>query len=394
MLMGTAFAARRVSSVRACRQFSTSFCALEKRALIGAIAELRKAVPGTSLTAAREALTATMPDAASTPNVKDAIQWLENQSAVQGQKREAKVASRTTNEGTVAVCTLSDGLLGASARAAIIELNCETDFVARNQIFGALARDIAHTAAWFPIIAPQVSGLLSDVDLAAFLECPIMPYEGTADDKRDVKTVRATITEAVAQLGEKIALTRVASLSPPDNDTVHVCGSFAHGTAAQPPKARHPDAAPAFASGRIASLLAVQVQGSLEELAKRTANADDARAKELRALVRSIARQAAGFPTQRIRSSDSSASENESGDSSTVLLDQPFAMLLPAAGLDAGASEGTVRECLRAFSEKHEGRRGGVRVASMRRWEVGETAEPQGEQTSFADQVKEAAGMN
>ena len=321
---------------------------------------------------AREALAATRTN--DTDQVEAAIQWLEAHRAADGAKREAKVASRITAEGTIGVCTLSDGLLGAGARASIIELNCETDFVARNDIFGALARDIAHTAAWFPIVSESHASLLSDIDVATFLECPMMPFE-PVPGQHDVQTVRSAISAVIARLGEKVALTRVASLAPVDHQ-VHVCGSFAHGTAAAPPAPRGPVSA-AFASGRIASLLAAHVQGTPTAWAQRTAQADDPHVKQLRAMIRSLARQAAGFPTASI-------------DGEDALLTQPFAMLLPTAGLDASVHEQTVRDALQIWSQKTQGQ---LDVAALRRWEVGETATKPQAEASFADQVKEAAGL-
>ena len=167
----------------------------------------------------------------------------------------------------------------------------------------------------------------------------------------------------------------MASLAPVDHQ-VHVCGSFAHGTAAAPPAPRGPVSA-AFASGRIASLLAAHVQGAPTACAQRTAQADDANVKQLRAMMRSLARQAAGFPTASI-------------DGEDALLTQPFAMLLPTAGLDASVNERTVRDALQIWSQKTQGQ---MDVAALRRWEVGETATKPQAEASFADQVKEAAGL-
>ena len=84
---------------------------------------------------AREALAATRTN--DTDHVEAAIEWLEAPRAAEGAKREAKVASRITAEGTIGVCTLSDGLRGTGARASSIELHCETDFVSRNAMIRA-----------------------------------------------------------------------------------------------------------------------------------------------------------------------------------------------------------------------------------------------------------------
>lgn len=52
--------------------------------------------------------------------------------------KAAKAATRTTAEGVVAIAADADG-----RNAAMVELNCETDFVAKNDDFLAFARDLA-----------------------------------------------------------------------------------------------------------------------------------------------------------------------------------------------------------------------------------------------------------
>ena len=53
--------------------------------------------------------------------------------------RATKAASRITAEGVVAVRIADDGTSGG-----LVELNCETDFVAKNEDFLALAKSLAH----------------------------------------------------------------------------------------------------------------------------------------------------------------------------------------------------------------------------------------------------------
>jgi elongation factor Ts len=63
-----------------------------------------------------------------------------------GQEKANKKSERTTQEGLVAVYLHSNNRLGA-----MVKLYCETDFVARNEEFKDLARDIAmHIAALNP----------------------------------------------------------------------------------------------------------------------------------------------------------------------------------------------------------------------------------------------------
>jgi elongation factor Ts len=53
-----------------------------------------------------------------------------------------KAASRTAAEGVIGTYVSADGKLGA-----LVELNCETDFVAKNEEFLAFARSLAETVA-------------------------------------------------------------------------------------------------------------------------------------------------------------------------------------------------------------------------------------------------------
>src|ERR1700722_13950627 len=68
-------------------------------------------------------------------DIEAAIDWLRKK----GLSSAAKKSGRIAAEGLVAVSV--EGTKGA-----IIELNAETDFVARNEQFQKLAKDIAETA--------------------------------------------------------------------------------------------------------------------------------------------------------------------------------------------------------------------------------------------------------
>ena len=74
-----------------------------------------------------------------------------------GEAKAAKRAGRSANEGTVASYIHHGGRIGV-----LVELNCETDFVANTDDFRTLARDLAmHVAASDPIAVAT-----SDVDAA------------------------------------------------------------------------------------------------------------------------------------------------------------------------------------------------------------------------------------
>ncbi|KAG9087605.1 Elongation factor Ts, mitochondrial, partial [Ceratobasidium sp. 392] len=124
-------------------------CLAEIKASIKLIAEIRKITDNqTSFAKAKEALLATQND------LDAALAWLEKDNITSGAKKAAKVASRVANDGLVGIAVLSDGSSSGKGfgsngvRAAMVEVNCETDFVARNELFAKLVTDIAHTAAY------------------------------------------------------------------------------------------------------------------------------------------------------------------------------------------------------------------------------------------------------
>jgi elongation factor Ts len=106
---------------------------------------------------------------------------------VKGQKGVAKRESRTAENGAVVARLADDGTSGV-----LVELKCETDFVAKGDKFLAAADAVAaHVAATSP------------VDTAALL----------ASEIEAGKTVQAYVDEANANLGEKIVLDRFAQFS-------------------------------------------------------------------------------------------------------------------------------------------------------------------------------------
>ena len=70
---------------------------------------------------------------------------------VKGQAQAAKRSGRTASEGAVASYIHAGGKIGV-----LVEVNCETDFVARNDDFRDFARDVAlHIAAAAPLYVSE-----------------------------------------------------------------------------------------------------------------------------------------------------------------------------------------------------------------------------------------------
>jgi elongation factor Ts len=116
-------------------------------------------------------------------NVEKAVEALR----IKGQKGVAKREGRSAENGAVVSIIADDNSSGV-----LVELKCETDFVAKGDKFQAVATTIAEHVA-----------KTSPADLEALLASEIEPG----------KTVQAYVDEANANLGEKIVLDRFAKFA-------------------------------------------------------------------------------------------------------------------------------------------------------------------------------------
>jgi elongation factor Ts len=145
----------------------------------------------------------------------------------------AKKASRDTREGIIGTYVHH-----GSKAAALVELNCETDFVARTDQFQQLARDLAmHVVASRPqwLNREEVPGDAVEKEKSIYHEQMVNSgkpaqvvdriVEGKLDKwfsdvclleqpfiKNPDRSVQDLITESVAALGENIRVTRFARL--------------------------------------------------------------------------------------------------------------------------------------------------------------------------------------
>ena len=162
-------------------------------------------------------------------DMEAAVDWLR----AKGLAKAAKKADRIAAEGVVAVAVRVDG---SGMTAAVIELNAETDFVARNEVFQAAARQIATTAL-------DVEG-----DVEALRAAPL----GEA-------TVADAVTHLVSTIGENMLLRRSQRFAVSQG----AIGAYIHGAAAG-----------ATDLGRIGVLVAVEGAGdqaTLRELGRNIA---------------------------------------------------------------------------------------------------------------------------
>lgn len=154
------------------------------------VKELRE-MTGAGMMDCKKALTETDGD------IEKAVDFLREK----GLAAAAKKSSRIAAEGMVAELIADDAKAGV-----LVEINCETDFVAKNDDFKAFAADVAKQA------------LASDAaDLDAFL--------GEAWLGDDSKTVKDMVTAQVAVIGENINIRRFEKI-----DAAEGCVScYVHG---------------------------------------------------------------------------------------------------------------------------------------------------------------------
>ena len=125
-------------------------------------------------------------------NIEEAITWLREK----GISKAAKKATRIAAEG-LAFAKEKDN------KAVIVEVNSETDFVAKNEEFKNLVNLIADT-----LLENEVSNVEEALKLTM-----------------DGKTIQDIITEKVATIGEKLSFRRFEVLTKNDNE---VFGIYSH----------------------------------------------------------------------------------------------------------------------------------------------------------------------
>jgi len=117
----------------------------------------------------------------------------------QGLAKADKKSTRVAAEGVIVIAKAGD-----ARTAAMVEVNCETDFVARGPDFRAFAQAVAECA-----LAARPA------DLAAFAEARLASGESVEQRRR----------ELVAKIGENISVRRFVVMSSPDQ-----LGAYVHGT--------------------------------------------------------------------------------------------------------------------------------------------------------------------
>jgi elongation factor Ts len=274
-------------------------------------------------------------------NVEAAVDWLR----AKGLSKAAKKAGRVAAEGLIGVASRGD-------RAVMVEVNSETDFVARNADFQALVTAIAQAA------------LGTDGSLAAVQAAKLA----------DGKTVDEAIKAAVGTIGENMTLRRVALVAAPGGSVA----SYIHSAVAP-------------GLGKIGVLVGLKSTGSAEKLAGvgrqvamhvAAANPLAVRVEELDPEV--LARERAVYAEQARASGKPEAIIEKMVEGRVRKFYEEVVLLSQAFVVD---TEKTVAQALKAA----EGDVGGpVEVTEFVVFRLGEGVEKEG--SDFAAEVAAAAG--
>lgn len=129
-------------------------------------------------------------------DIEASVTWLRQKGIAKADKGSSRIAA----EGLVETYIQPDGQVGV-----LIEVNCQTDFVARNEAFKALVKNLAQQAA----TVDSVESLLTQ------------PYIGNSS-----VTVDEFIKETIATLGENIQVRRFVNFSI--SGTPGIADSYIH----------------------------------------------------------------------------------------------------------------------------------------------------------------------
>ena len=125
-------------------------------------------------------------------NMEEAVTWLREKGISKAAKKQTRIAA--------------EGLALAKVegnKAVIVEVNSETDFVAKNAEFVALVNNVCEAVA---------ANNPADLEAAKAIEV-------------DGKTIETTIAEASGKIGEKLSLRRIKTFTKNDDE---VFGAYSH----------------------------------------------------------------------------------------------------------------------------------------------------------------------
>jgi elongation factor Ts len=276
-------------------------------------------------------------------DVEAAVDWLRKK----GLSKAAKKAGRTAAEGLIAVES-------SGHTAAIVEVNSETDFVARNEQFQAFAREAAK-------LALMGDGTVPSLEVARF--------------PGSQSTVKDRLQELVATIGENMSIRRMAKLTVPHG----FIATYVHGAVSE-------------GLGKLGVLVALKTTGDVTQLGPTGRQI----AQQI-AATNPMALDAAGIDRAVIERESAILRDKNAGKPDHVLQKivesglKSFykeATLLDQASVHPEHGNKTIAQILK----EAEGQVGApVKIASYIRYALGEGIEK--EETDFAAEVAAQSGV-
>ncbi|XP_051933005.1 elongation factor Ts, mitochondrial [Hippocampus zosterae] len=144
-------------------------------------------------------------------DIAQAEAWLHEQAQKEGWSKASKLEGRKAGEGLI-------GLLMRDQVAVMVEVNCETDFVARNEKFQQLVKDVA-----FSTLAHHQNKSQSRT---GYLKSLLASDELSKLSVSDGATLADKVALSIGRLGENMSVRRAVTVSVPAEWTI---GSYVHG---------------------------------------------------------------------------------------------------------------------------------------------------------------------
>ncbi|KAK9973481.1 hypothetical protein ABG768_024208 [Culter alburnus] len=142
-------------------------------------------------------------------DITQAESWLHEHAQKEGWSKANKLEGRKAKEGLI-------GLIKGGNAAVMVEVNCETDFVARNEKFQQLVKDVALSIMAHHCSKKQTGYFKSELSSEDISKLHIPDGPSLADQ----------VALTIGRLGENIGMRRAISLVVPSD--WHI-GSYVHG---------------------------------------------------------------------------------------------------------------------------------------------------------------------
>jgi len=226
-----------------------------------------------------------------------AVTWLEAESAKQGWEKATKLQGRAASEGLVGV--LVDG-----NHAAMVEVNCETDFVARNELFVDLVSKVANAA-----MVKRKKIVDQNQKINAFggqLEHlrEVIPEHKLRNEEvhnNNGETLGEAVARTIGKLGENVKINKTVTMT---TEVSNVIGSYVHGAFVT--------SSGGCSLGKYGGIVALKPKQ------------DEANVEAVLNLANKLAQHVVGMNPKVIREDDKANEAPTEADTSNVLLEQEY----------------------------------------------------------------------